>query len=60
MSCFSKIGGRLALDLGIGEDEGHALALDARADAQGLQVLEERVVVVGLRNGDPQPVIASG
>ena len=46
---------RLALDLGIGEDEGHGFALDTRADAQSLQVFEESVVVVGLRNGDPQP-----
>ena len=45
---------RLALDLGIGKDEGHALALDARADAEGFQIFEESVVVVGLRNGDPK------
>lgn len=44
----------LALDLGIGEDEGHTLTLDARADAERFQIFEERIVVVGLGDGDPQ------
>ena len=44
----------LALDLRICEDEGDAFTLHSCADAQGFQVFEKRIVVVGLCNGDPR------
>lgn len=44
----------LTLDLRIREDEGDAFTFHSRADAQGFQVFEKRIVVVGLCNGDPR------